>query len=180
MRNSISPACVATRRGRDPVALRDTGASSLIAVSADPFRGFDLDQLLHNQPDRVANEVDSLASAKRLQQLGGQTETGPSVTSPSVCTWRYTPRTTPMVPPCGGPLQQPQNPTTQRDAPSGGGSPGARTRRPPQVVAVEGVGRGEVRQHVRVKSDMVFCSHRELPSTHQGQMWIDRRADQLR
>jgi hypothetical protein len=37
---------------------------------ADRLGGLDLDQFLHHQPDGVADGIDALAGAERVQQLG--------------------------------------------------------------------------------------------------------------
>jgi len=52
------------------VALGDTGLGTFVAVSADPFGRFNLDQFLQHQTHRIPDEIDSLASAERVKQLG--------------------------------------------------------------------------------------------------------------
>jgi hypothetical protein len=52
------------------VAVGDAGVGPLVAAGADPFGGFGLDELLHDHPDRLADQVDTISGAERLEQLG--------------------------------------------------------------------------------------------------------------
>ena len=61
--------------GRDqprpgPVPFGDTGSAAFIAAGADDLGGLGLDQLLHDQPDRLADQIHALPGTERLQQLG--------------------------------------------------------------------------------------------------------------
>ena len=100
MRNSTSPAWVVNSRGRAPLRSVTRVSAAFVAGGADLLGRFDLDQLLHHQPHGIADQIDAFTGTERVQAARTrQTETGPSVASPSVCTWRNTPRITPMAPP---------------------------------------------------------------------------------
>jgi hypothetical protein len=73
-------------------------------------------EFLQHKLHRVADQINAVTGTERVPTRTRQTETGPSVTSPSVRTWRYTPRITPMAPSCGGSRRLPQTPTARRDA----------------------------------------------------------------
>jgi len=66
----MSPAWGGQQPRAGAVAVSDTGLGPLIAVGADPLGRFDLDQLLHHQPDRVADQLNAFAGTERVQQLG--------------------------------------------------------------------------------------------------------------
>jgi hypothetical protein len=51
------------------VAFSDAILGTFVAASADPLGCFDLDLSLHHEPHRITDEVDSLASAVRIEQL---------------------------------------------------------------------------------------------------------------
>jgi len=72
-------------------------------------------------PAPIASVASTIVTASRIRSTPylhgmrpaartGQAPSGPSVASPSVGTWRYAPRITPMAPPSGGPLRVPQTP----------------------------------------------------------------------
>ena len=69
IRSSTSPAWVATSRGRDPFR-SVTRLVAFVAAGADDLAGLGLDQFLHHQPDRFADQVHALPGTERLQQLG--------------------------------------------------------------------------------------------------------------
>ena len=69
IRSSTSPACVATNRGRDPFR-SVTRLVAFIAAGAHDLAGLGFDQLLHDQPDRFADQVHALPGTERLQQFG--------------------------------------------------------------------------------------------------------------
>src|SRR5690606_41857065 len=93
------------------VALVHPLLCAFVAGGADHLGGFDLDQLLEHQADRLADQIDALAGAERVEQLGhGRLKQGHRLLLLMVCTWRYTPRITPMAPLRGGPSCCPQTP----------------------------------------------------------------------
>ena len=51
------------------VAVGDPGLGALVAAGADALGGFDFDELLHDHPDRLADQVDTVTGAERLEQL---------------------------------------------------------------------------------------------------------------
>jgi len=75
-----------------PVAIGDTLVGAFVAGSADHLGGFDLDQLMELQADRLTDQIDTITSAERVEQLGqgssdravrtGQTQASPSFASP--------------------------------------------------------------------------------------------------
>ena len=56
--------------GAGAVAFGDTLLGALVALGADHARGFELDELLEHGADRLADHVDTIAGAERLEQLG--------------------------------------------------------------------------------------------------------------
>jgi hypothetical protein len=100
--------------GSGAVAVGGAGLGALIAASADVLGRFHLDELLHHEANCVTDQIDTLTGAERIQQLGqDRLSQGHRSRSPSVRTWRYTPRITPMAPPRGGPSRLPQTPPRQ-------------------------------------------------------------------
>ena len=87
-----------------PVAVGHPGVGALVTAGADLLGRLQFDQLLQHEPDRVTDEIDTFAGAERVQQFRhdrlGQ---GHRWVLLQVCSWRYTPRITPMAPPVGGP-----------------------------------------------------------------------------
>ncbi len=55
--------------GAGAVAFGDTVLGALIPLSADHTRGFELDKLLQHGADRLADHVDTIAGAKRVEEL---------------------------------------------------------------------------------------------------------------
>ena len=53
-----------------PVPFGDTARIAFIAASAHDLAGLGFDQLLHDQPDRFADQVHALPGTERLQQFG--------------------------------------------------------------------------------------------------------------
>src|SRR3954451_4395298 len=51
------------------VAFSGPGVGALILPGADPLGRLGFDQLLHDHPDRLADQIDTLAGAERLEQL---------------------------------------------------------------------------------------------------------------
>ncbi|KRF40081.1 hypothetical protein ASG96_03925 [Terrabacter sp. Soil810] len=70
IRSCTSPAVVVNTRGRVPLRSVLRSCVALVPAGADHLRGFDLDQLVQRQLDRVLDQVHPLPSAERLQQLG--------------------------------------------------------------------------------------------------------------
>ena len=52
------------------VALGDTVLGALIGCGADPFGGFELDQLLQRDADRITDQIDAIPGTERLEELG--------------------------------------------------------------------------------------------------------------
>ena len=52
------------------VAFGHSAVGAFVAGGADLLGRFDLDQLLHHQPHRIANEINSFAGTERVEQLG--------------------------------------------------------------------------------------------------------------
>jgi hypothetical protein len=82
---------LATSLGRDPF-WSVTRLGALIAAGADALTGFGLDQLLHDQTDRLANQVHALAGTEGPEQLGCDRPDNAIGRTSSVSTCRYTPR----------------------------------------------------------------------------------------
>jgi hypothetical protein len=89
-----------------PVAIGDTLVGAFVAGSADHLGGFDLDQLLELQADRLTDQIDTITSAERVEQFGqgssdravrtgqfgqGRLRQADRLLLLMVCTWRYTP-----------------------------------------------------------------------------------------
>ena len=52
------------------VAFIDAGVGAFVAGGPNRLCGLELDQLLHHQTDRVADQVHSIASAERVEKFG--------------------------------------------------------------------------------------------------------------
>jgi len=52
------------------IAFIRAGVTAFVSGGADCFGGFELDQLLHHQTHRVADQVHSVASAERVEKFG--------------------------------------------------------------------------------------------------------------
>jgi hypothetical protein len=94
----MSPALVANSFGRVP--LRSVTRSSLrfVTLGADHARGFELDELLQHGADRLADHVNAVAGAERVQQLRqGRLGQGHRWISFSVSLGRFTPKIPPMA-----------------------------------------------------------------------------------
>ena len=70
IRSSTSPAWVATSRGRVPFRSVDAALAAFVAAGADDLGGLGLDEFLHDQPDRLTDQIHALPGAERLEQLG--------------------------------------------------------------------------------------------------------------
>ena len=107
--SATSPALVVNSRGRDPLRSVTRVVGALIPAGADHLGRLGLDQLLQHDAHRLADQIDAVTGTERVQQLGqGRLGQGPSVRSPSMSTWRYTPRITPMAPSTSEPLRYPK------------------------------------------------------------------------
>jgi len=58
------------RRCSDAVAFGGPGLAALVLRHADPLGRFGLDQLLHDHPDRLADQINAFTGAERPEQLG--------------------------------------------------------------------------------------------------------------
>ena len=56
--------------GAGAVAFGDTILGALVALGADHAGGFELDELLQDGADRLADHVDTVAGVERLEELG--------------------------------------------------------------------------------------------------------------
>ena len=69
IRSSTSPALVASSFAPGAVAFGDPVVGAFVPVGADHARGFELDELLQDGADRLADHVDAITGAERLEQL---------------------------------------------------------------------------------------------------------------
>ncbi|WP_374229564.1 hypothetical protein, partial [Nocardioides sp. cx-173] len=100
------------------VALSDAAIGALIRCGTDPFGGFELNQLLKRDPDRVADQIGAITGTERLEEFGqGRLWQGHRWLSFNVSLGRYTPKIPPMAVYVFTPRRQPSNPTTPRDSP---------------------------------------------------------------
>ena len=80
------------------VAFGHSVLAAFVAVGADNPGGFELDQLLQHGADRLADHVNAVAGAERVQQLRqGRLGQGHRWISFSVSLGRYTPKIPPMA-----------------------------------------------------------------------------------
>ena len=92
--------------------------AAFVAVGADHARGFELDQLLQHGADRLADHVNAVAGAERVQQLRqGRLGQGHRWISFSVSLGRFTPKIPPMAAYITQPRRWTSNPTTTGDSP---------------------------------------------------------------